>query len=66
VIGSGAVYVVDAENVTASNIAEARPENTLSMFDVRLHVLASGDGLDLTTRRPLDQPAAVEGPRSAA
>ena len=66
VIGSGAVYVVDAENVTASNIAEARPENTLSMFDVRLHVLASGDGLDLTTRRPLDQPTAVEGPRSAA
>lgn len=66
VIGGGAVYVIDAENLTASNIAEARPENTLSMFDVRLHVLASGDGLDLTTRRPLDQPAAVEGPRSAA
>jgi cyanophycinase len=66
VIGSGAVYVVDAEGVTASNIAEGRPDNTLSMFDVRLHVLASGDGLDLITRRPLDQPTAVEGPRSAA
>lgn len=66
VIGSGAVYVVDAETVTASNIAEARRENTLSMFDVRLHVLASGDGLDLKTRRPLDHPSAVEGPRSAA
>jgi cyanophycinase len=66
VIGSGAVYVVDAEGVTASNIAEARPENTLSMFDVRLHVLSSGDGLDLTTRRPLDHPTPVDAPRSAA
>lgn len=66
VLGSGAVYVVDAEGVTASNIAEGRTENTLSMFDVRLHVLASGDGLDLITRRPLDQPTALDGPRSAA
>ncbi|AYV47531.1 cyanophycinase [Caulobacter flavus] len=52
VIGSGAVYVIDAESVTASNITEARTNDTLSMFDVRMHVLASGDGLDLTTRRP--------------
>lgn len=66
VIGNGAVYVVDAEGVTASNIAEARPDNTLSMSDVRLHVLASGDGLDLITRRPLGRPTAAEGPRSAA
>lgn len=66
VIGSGAVYVVDAEGVTASNIAEGRPDNTLSMFDVRLHVLASGDGLDLLTRRPLDQPRTVDGFSSAA
>ena len=65
VIGSGAVYVVDAEGVTASNIAEAGPDNTLSMLDVRLHVLASGDGLDLNTRRPLDRPAA-EDPSAAA
>ena len=56
VIGSGAVYVVDAEGVSASNVAEARAERALSMFDVRLHVLASGDGLNLTTRRPHGQP----------
>ncbi|MET3666523.1 cyanophycinase [Caulobacter sp. 1776] len=59
VIGSGAVYVVDAEGVSASNIAEARAERALSIFDVRLHVLASGDGLNLKTRRPLGQPAVV-------
>jgi cyanophycinase len=60
VIGSGAVYVVDAEGVSASNIAEARAERALSIFDVRLHVLASGDGFRLTTRRPLGQPEAVD------
>lgn len=59
VIGSGAVYVVDAEGVTASNVAEARPERALSIFDVRLHVLASGDGLNLDTRRPHGQPNAL-------
>lgn len=59
VIGSGAVYVVDAEGVSASNIAEARAERALSIFDVRLHVLASGDGLNLSTRRPHGQPLAV-------
>jgi cyanophycinase len=57
VIGSGAVYVVDAAGVSASNIAEARVEHALSIFDVRLHVLTSGDGLNLTTRRPHGQPA---------
>jgi cyanophycinase len=56
VIGSGAVYVVDAEGVSASNIAEARAERALSIFDVRLHVLASGDGFSLRTRRPHGHP----------
>lgn len=60
VIGSGAVYVVDAEGVTASNVAEARAERALSIFDVRLHVLASGDGLNLITRRPHGQPSALD------
>ena len=52
VLGSGAVTVVDGLGVTHSNIAEARPERTLSMHDVRLHVLASGDSFDLERRRP--------------
>jgi cyanophycinase len=52
VLGSGAVYVVDAEEVTQSNIAEARSATALSLHDVRMHVLASGDGFDLTTRAP--------------
>jgi cyanophycinase len=42
VIRNGCVYVVDWAGVTHSNIAEARPERALSMYDIRLHVLSSG------------------------
>ena len=52
VIGSGAVYVVDAEEVTQSNIAEGRSTSALSLHDVRLHVLAAGDSFDLARRAP--------------
>lgn len=52
VLGSGAVYVVDAEEVTQSNIADARFGTALSLHDVRLHVLASGDRFDLVRRSP--------------
>lgn len=60
VLGSGAVYVVDGEGVTQSNIAEGRSECALSIYDVRLHVLSSGDGFDLRRRRPHAQPAPAE------
>jgi cyanophycinase len=56
VIGSGCVYVVDGAGVTHSNIAEARPERALSMYDVRLHVLSSGDSFNLAKRRPAQVP----------
>jgi hypothetical protein len=56
VIGSGGVHVVDGTGVTHSNIAEAEPQRALSMFDVRLHVLAAGDAFDLSHRRPADTP----------
>ncbi|HYC68218.1 cyanophycinase [Brevundimonas sp.] len=52
VIGSGAAYVVDGEEATHSNIAEARAERALSMFNVRMHVLSSGDRFDLDARSP--------------
>ncbi|MBX4891367.1 cyanophycinase [Rhizobium bangladeshense] len=56
VIGSGAVYLVDGGDVTHSNIAEASPEEALSIYDLRLHVLSSGDRFDLETRRPVREP----------
>ncbi|WMT92755.1 cyanophycinase [Pelagibacterium sp. H642] len=52
VIGSGAVYLVDGSGVTHSNIAEGEPDTPLSIYDLRLHVLSSGDGFDLQARRP--------------
>jgi cyanophycinase len=52
VIGSGAVYVVNGDSVTYSNIAEEKRERPLTMFDVRLHVLSSGDSFDMRARKP--------------
>lgn len=52
VIGSGAVYLVDGGGVTRSNIAEAASDQALSIYDLRVHVLSSGDIFDLETRRP--------------
>lgn len=62
VLGSGAVYVVDAEDVTQSNIAEAKSACALSLHDVRLHVLAAGDGFDLARRAPLGRDRAEARP----
>lgn len=56
VIGSGAVYIVDGTGVTYSNIAEERPDRALSMYDVRMHVLSSGDRFNLESRRPAEAP----------
>ena len=52
VLGSGAVYVVDGEEASHSNIAEAGMDRALSIFDVRMHVLSSGDRFDFARRRP--------------
>ncbi|MCU1438182.1 MAG: cyanophycinase [Naasia sp.] len=52
VLGSGGVYVVDGSGVTRSNIAESKPETTLSISDVRLHLLSAGDAFRMSERRP--------------
>jgi cyanophycinase len=61
VLGSGAVYVADGAGITHSNIAEARSEDPLSLYDVRLHVLSAGDAFDLAGRRPVVAQAFEEG-----
>ena len=53
VIGSGAVYVVDGADISYSNIAEASPEQALSMHNMRVHVLSDGDGFHLKERRAI-------------
>jgi cyanophycinase len=53
VIGSGAVYLDDASGVTQSDVAETGAKMTVSVHDLKIHVLRSGDSFNLTTRRPL-------------
>jgi cyanophycinase len=54
VVGAGAVYVLDGSKVSYSNLAEPQEEmeKTMSVFDVKLHVLSAGNQFDLQARRP--------------
>src|SRR5262247_3057420 len=51
-LGSGAVYVVDGHDLTYTNISQASFSRALSVFDVKLHVLSSGDRFDTHSRHP--------------
>jgi cyanophycinase len=51
-IGSGAVYIVDGHDLTYTNISQASFSRALSVFDVKLHVLSSGDRFDTHSRHP--------------
>jgi cyanophycinase len=53
VLGSGAVYVLDGMEITYSSLSEKHAEGIISIFDVKLHVLGTGDRYDLRSRRPL-------------
>ena len=57
VLGAGAVYVVDGSDVTYTNLTEEQTDRTLTVFNVRLHLLSQGDEFDLTTRTPTSHPA---------
>jgi cyanophycinase len=50
VLGTNAVYVIDGRYVTSTNVSEADAENTMSMHNIRLHILASGQGFNFNTR----------------
>lgn len=52
VIGRGGVTVVEADRATRSNIDEASQGCVLSIHDVVMHVLSTGDRFDLANRRP--------------
>jgi cyanophycinase len=52
VLGAGAVYVLDARNMTYSNIGESEDYDTLSVFRIITHVLSQGDRFHLTSREP--------------
>jgi cyanophycinase len=54
VIGKGAVYVVDGTCTSYSNIADEKDDRTLSVYDLKLHLLSDGSCFDLKNRRPVE------------
>jgi cyanophycinase len=52
VVGSGAVYLVDAGAVTYSDVAETGTSAAPSIYDLKLHVLGEGERFNLKARRP--------------
>lgn len=51
VVGTGALTIVDASELTHSSIADTKEGKPVSMTNVRLHVLVEGGSFDLETRR---------------
>lgn len=62
VLGAGAAYVLDGGKISYSNLAEGKEEmdRTLSVFDVKLHMLSEGNQFDLRDRRPAMPPKPEE------
>ena len=57
VIGAGAVTVVDASGATRLRGPAAGPSDTLSVHDVRLHLLSAGDAFAFARRAPVESSA---------
>jgi cyanophycinase len=66
VIGSGAVYIIDAHESSGLNISEAPKDTTLSMFNTRLHILSREDRFDIDKRVALKGATLDEGTRIGA
>ncbi len=52
VVGSGAVTVVDPSELSYSSMASVRRGDPVSLFGIRLHILAQGTFFDLDKRKP--------------
>jgi cyanophycinase len=53
VIGEGSVYIVDGRAVTATNLSTEQGSRSMSIYNIKLHVLNCGDAFDLAARQPL-------------
>jgi len=66
VLGVGTVTVLDGQQVADTNASESRPQEPLTLTNVRLHVLAPGWAFLWEARRPvgpdqLSEPASSDG-----
>lgn len=55
VLGNGAVYVINGQSITFTNLSESQPEATISVHGVKLDVLGRGDRFDLAKRAAIRQ-----------
>ena len=55
VVGEGAVTVIDAGNPRHTNLPYIKSDESIGIFDVRLHVLPEGYRYDLERREPVAQ-----------
>lgn len=51
VLGNNAVYVVDGRSVSYTNVSMATAERTMSMHNVKLHILAENERFHIHSRR---------------
>lgn len=55
VIGNGAVYIIDGTGINHTNVSEQCRDKTLSIFNVKLHVLIEGNKFDLINKIPFEE-----------
>ncbi|WP_244833711.1 cyanophycinase [Clostridium sp. BJN0001] len=55
VIGEGAVYVIDGSSITYTNVSELHADEILSMYNVKLYILTSGNKFDLLKKLPFEE-----------
>lgn len=60
VIGQNSVYVVDGRAVTATNLSHEEEPRSMSIYNVKMHVLNCGDCFDLASRMPLGHLSELE------
>ncbi|NND00568.1 MAG: cyanophycinase [Gammaproteobacteria bacterium] len=50
VVGSGAITVIDSQNIEYSSMAEANPGEALTLLNLKLHILAAGSRYCISER----------------
>ena len=52
VVGSGSVTVIDPSDLSYSSMGKARRKDSISLLDLKLHVLSKGCRFDIPNRKP--------------
>lgn len=55
VIGEGAVYFIDGNGITYTNVSELHADEILSMHNVKLHILTDGNKFDFVKKSPFEE-----------